>query len=322
MTTTAACPSSFSFEFDCPKTFYLLDANHKRSEELQCELDAWFSIPHESASKPFQEDLLAAYEQRHHQSNNNATEHKENHHNQNHSTSSMMTKRKRPLESSNISNNNATTSSSSMQTGSARLRVVRPATSTVASSSSKLSARTTTNTSSTTSSVVSTASSAATGLLSPSGKIRSKTPQRITTSHSVVDVKRSTSAGRVMMNPSSTLKRTTSTSSTSSTTSKAKMTLSSATSSSSTAHTHPTTNKDPNHNSKTAVVNNEKSLELLLKQHNARFAPVPAYEPPRYSVRDVRKWEKLTNKVWSDLKPEEREKANEEIGKLKATNSI
>lgn len=66
----------------------------------------------------------------------------------------------------------------------------------------------------------------------------------------------------------------------------------------------------------------EKSLEMLLKEHNAKFAPVPVYEPPKHSVRDVRKWEKMSGRLWSDLKPEEREKVNEEIGQMKAKSLI
>lgn len=66
----------------------------------------------------------------------------------------------------------------------------------------------------------------------------------------------------------------------------------------------------------------EKSLEAMLREHNSRFAPTPTYIPPKHSVRDVRKWEKLSGKAWSDLKPEERERVNEEIEHLKASNSI
>ncbi len=35
-------------------------------------------------------------------------------------------------------------------------------------------------------------------------------------------------------------------------------------------------------------------LASMLKKHNERFAPVPAYEPPRHSVREVRQWEKIS----------------------------
>jgi hypothetical protein len=66
----------------------------------------------------------------------------------------------------------------------------------------------------------------------------------------------------------------------------------------------------------------EKSLEAMLREHNSRFAPTPTYIPPKHSVRDVRKWEKLSGKAWCDLKPEEREKVNEEIEHLKATNAL
>ena len=58
------------------------------------------------------------------------------------------------------------------------------------------------------------------------------------------------------------------------------------------------------------------TLELL-KKHNQRFAPIPIYEPPRHSVRDVRKWEKESGKSWQSLNPEEREVVNAEIGRTK-----
>lgn len=62
---------------------------------------------------------------------------------------------------------------------------------------------------------------------------------------------------------------------------------------------------------------NDVSMMELLKKHNQRFAPIPIYEPPRHSVRDVRKWEKSSGKTWSSLRPEEREVANAEIGRIK-----
>jgi hypothetical protein len=65
-----------------------------------------------------------------------------------------------------------------------------------------------------------------------------------------------------------------------------------------------------------------KELEELLREHNAKFAPIPIYEPPKHSIRDVRKWEKKNGKAWSDLKPEEREKVNQEITYLKANNLL
>ena len=55
----------------------------------------------------------------------------------------------------------------------------------------------------------------------------------------------------------------------------------------------------------------------LLKKHNQRFAPAPAYEPPRHSVREVRFWEKQSGQVWSKLTAQERELANDEIAQLK-----
>ena len=65
-----------------------------------------------------------------------------------------------------------------------------------------------------------------------------------------------------------------------------------------------------------AAADNASMMELL-KKHNQRFAPVPMYEPPRHSVRDVRQWEKLSGKTWLSLKPEEREVVNAEISKTK-----
>jgi hypothetical protein len=76
-------------------------------------------------------------------------------------------------------------------------------------------------------------------------------------------------------------------------------------------------NKNKNDDNET-----DKSMMELLKKHNQKFAPVPAYEPPRHSVRDVRKWEKLNGKSWSNLKPEEREVVNAEIGKMKELNQL
>lgn len=79
-------------------------------------------------------------------------------------------------------------------------------------------------------------------------------------------------------------------------------------------HLHNKNKKDDNET--------DKSMMDLLKKHNQKFAPVPTYEPPRHSVRDVRKWEKLNGKLWSNLKPEEREIVNAEIGKMKELNQL
>lgn len=62
---------------------------------------------------------------------------------------------------------------------------------------------------------------------------------------------------------------------------------------------------------------NEDMLDLL-KKHNKKFQATTLYEPSRHSVRDVRKWERLTGKTWSSLKPDEREEANEHILKMKS----
>jgi hypothetical protein len=59
-----------------------------------------------------------------------------------------------------------------------------------------------------------------------------------------------------------------------------------------------------------------------LRAHNDRFVAPSTYEPPRHSVREVRQWEKITGKTWSSLKPDEREKANQEIADMKVSNSL
>jgi hypothetical protein len=73
---------------------------------------------------------------------------------------------------------------------------------------------------------------------------------------------------------------------------------------------------------KGAINDADASLKQLLKAHNAKFVPVPAYEPPKHSVREVRNWEKLTGKLWCELKPEERQAANDEISRMKESKEI
>ena len=57
----------------------------------------------------------------------------------------------------------------------------------------------------------------------------------------------------------------------------------------------------------------------MLKTHNKQTcASSHTYEPAMHSVRDVRKWEKSTGSMWSDLKTaEERTRANAEIHAMK-----
>jgi hypothetical protein len=68
------------------------------------------------------------------------------------------------------------------------------------------------------------------------------------------------------------------------------------------------------------TMENQDMLDIL-KRHNEKFAVAPLYEPPRHSVRDVRQWERETGKIWSQLKPEEREVANEEITRNKESSN-
>jgi hypothetical protein len=61
----------------------------------------------------------------------------------------------------------------------------------------------------------------------------------------------------------------------------------------------------------------QKDMLNLLRRHNERFVPPTKYEPSRHSVRDVRKWEKISGTEWATLTPEARVSANEEIMKMK-----
>jgi hypothetical protein len=60
----------------------------------------------------------------------------------------------------------------------------------------------------------------------------------------------------------------------------------------------------------------QEMLELLMK-HNKKFVEPTLYEPSRHSVRDVRRWEKESGKIWSTLNPSDREIANKQISAYK-----
>ena len=75
--------------------------------------------------------------------------------------------------------------------------------------------------------------------------------------------------------------------------------------------------KKPGNQPTSTSAEDDTAMMELLKKHNKRFAPIPIYEPPRHSVRDVRKWEKSSGKTWLSLKPEEREVVNAEIESMK-----
>ena len=64
---------------------------------------------------------------------------------------------------------------------------------------------------------------------------------------------------------------------------------------------------------KRVAASSSNDLSAILRVHNAKHKQKSTYEPPRHSVRDVRRWEKKHLKVWSDLTHEEREIANSEI---------
>jgi hypothetical protein len=87
-------------------------------------------------------------------------------------------------------------------------------------------------------------------------------------------------------------------------------------SSSSSSSSSSTVNKNnQNKNAKIGIIDDD--LTALLKAHNKKVGPKAAYEHTRHSVRDVRKWELLTGKIWATLNPEEREKANNDISEMK-----
>jgi hypothetical protein len=67
--------------------------------------------------------------------------------------------------------------------------------------------------------------------------------------------------------------------------------------------------------------NDQQEMLDMLKKHNEKFAPVSLYEPPRHSVRDIRKWERHSGQVWSSLKPDERGVVNEQISDMKKNKS-
>ena len=72
---------------------------------------------------------------------------------------------------------------------------------------------------------------------------------------------------------------------------------------------------------KKVAVSSSNDLPTILKMHNAKHKQKSIYEPPRHSVRDVRRWERKHMKVWSDLTHEEREIANAEISAEKKINT-
>jgi hypothetical protein len=59
------------------------------------------------------------------------------------------------------------------------------------------------------------------------------------------------------------------------------------------------------------------AMAALLKKHNAQFQMPSVYEPPRHSVRDLRRWEKQNGRMWATMNPTEREQANREIEDMK-----
>lgn len=60
----------------------------------------------------------------------------------------------------------------------------------------------------------------------------------------------------------------------------------------------------------------------LLKQHNKKFQAKPLYVPPQHSVRDIKKWEKITGRFWNSCNPEERDVINHDIANMKLNKVI
>lgn len=80
-------------------------------------------------------------------------------------------------------------------------------------------------------------------------------------------------------------------------------------------------NKSSQSGSKKEAFKINQDMLDILKRHNEKFVAAPLYEPPRHSVRDVRKWEKVNGKSWGSLTPEERESANKDITIMKSNVS-
>ena len=83
----------------------------------------------------------------------------------------------------------------------------------------------------------------------------------------------------------------------------------------STSTTNTSTRNKPTISTSAAICDDD--IMQLLKKHNKHTAPPAVYEPARYSVREVRKWEKMSGKLWADLNPKEREEANAAIEQMK-----
>lgn len=71
-----------------------------------------------------------------------------------------------------------------------------------------------------------------------------------------------------------------------------------------------------------AVKSVDNSLEQIIRQHNQKIAPVGEYVLRVHSGRDIKKWERISGRQWEDLKPQERNQVNEEISRLKETNTL
>ena len=70
---------------------------------------------------------------------------------------------------------------------------------------------------------------------------------------------------------------------------------------------------------KTSQDSREYDAEMIeiLRKHNERFQQ-KSYEPRRFGLKDIRKWEESSGLCWNSLNHVEREKANREIAHMKS----
>jgi hypothetical protein len=59
------------------------------------------------------------------------------------------------------------------------------------------------------------------------------------------------------------------------------------------------------------------ALQEKINMHNKKIMVPVQYEPRRHGVADTRAWERKTGQQYNTLKPDEREKANQEIAAIK-----
>ncbi|PRP77627.1 hypothetical protein PROFUN_00488 [Planoprotostelium fungivorum] len=71
---------------------------------------------------------------------------------------------------------------------------------------------------------------------------------------------------------------------------------------------------------------NEKTFEeemlAMINEHNRKHRPKSAYEPRKYSTKDIKVWEDMSGKKWNNCTSEERQEANDWIAGQKSLNKL